>query len=64
MQISGLDLSAWITVYMGIMLARNGVPLSKAEGEPADPRRFVSYLGYGLLLLGIGLFIFALADRA
>ncbi len=60
MHLSGLDLGAWITVYMGIMLARNGVPLSKVEGEPADPRRFLVYLGYGLLVMGIGIFITSL----
>jgi len=60
MHISGLDLGAWATVYMGIMLARSGVPLSKVEGEPADPRRFLSYIGYGLVVLGVIIFIVAL----
>lgn len=60
MHMSGLVLSAWVTIYMGIMLARNGVPITKVEGEPEDLRRIVAYVGYGLLLLGIGLFVTAL----
>ncbi len=60
MHISGLELGAWITVYMGFMLVRSGVPLPKADGTPADPRRVISYIGYGLLVLGVGIFGFAL----
>jgi hypothetical protein len=60
MHISGLDLGAWIMVYMGFMLVRGGIPLSKADGTPGDPRRVVSYIGYGLLVLGVGIFVFAL----
>jgi hypothetical protein len=60
MQISGLDLGAWITVYMGIMLVRSGTSYSKADGMPSDPRRIISYVGYGLVALGIVVFVIAL----
>jgi hypothetical protein len=63
MSISGLDLSAWITIYMGIMLLRASVPLSKADGTSNDSRRFISYVGYGLLVLGGVIFLLALRHR-
>jgi len=59
MGITALVLGAWISVYCGISLLRTGLPETRPDNAPSDPRRITTVIGACFLILGVSIFVFA-----
>jgi len=52
MDITNLDIGAWLSVYFGIGLVNAGLPGSRVGKADFDPRGKLAFAGYGLLVFG------------